>query len=312
MNQKTDAFAGYARGWFVVAFSSELGPGDVQPLEYFGTRLVMWRTEAGDVHVTDAYCPHLGADLAVGGTVVDGAIRCPFHHWRFDGTGRCVDVPYATRIPPKAAIRPWPVRERNGLLFVWHARGDDTEPEWEIPEIPQIADPEWLDWAPNCIRIKTHPREIVENVADKGHFGPVHGTWVDAFDNEFVEHRAVQRTAGVAYPRGGGKDTFSLVATYHGPGYQISEMDGYLKSILLLAHTPVDEQTLDLRFGVSLAVAGPRTAEFAQAYVDNLRTGFHEDIEIWENKVYRDRPVLCDGDGPIGKLRRWYRQFYSG
>jgi hypothetical protein len=22
-------------------------------------------------------------------------------------------------------------------------------------------------------------------------------------------------------------------------------------------------------------------------------------------------PVLCDGDGPIMQLRRWYKQFYS-
>ena len=30
-----------------------------------------------------------------------------------------------------------------------------------------------------------------------------------------------------------------------------------------------------------------------------------------ENKVYRDRPQLCDGDGDLGMLRRWYEQFYE-
>jgi 3-ketosteroid 9alpha-monooxygenase subunit A len=47
-------------------------------------------------------------------------------------------------------------------------------------------------------------------------------------------------------------------------------------------------------------------------YVENLRLGFHEDIAIWENKVYRESPRLVDGDGPIGKLRAWYKQFYRG
>ena len=32
-------------------------------------------------------------------------------------------------------------------------------------------------------------------------------------------------------------------------------------------------------------------------------------IYIWENKMFRTRPALCDGDGPIGLLRKWYRQF---
>jgi hypothetical protein len=36
-----------------------------------------------------------------------------------------------------------------------------------------------------------------------------------------------------------------------------------------------------------------------------------QDIPIWEHKVYFDRPVLCDGDGPIGLFRKWSRQFYS-
>ena len=68
---------------------------------------------------------------------------------------------------------------------------------------------------------------------------------------------------------------------------------------------------LELRFAVSLRRAGPRTDEFAQMYVENLRRGFHEDIAIWENKKWRDRPQLSDADGPIGQLRRWYRRFYT-
>ncbi len=35
-----------------------------------------------------------------------------------------------------------------------------------------------------------------------------------------------------------------------------------------------------------------------------------QDIPIWENKVYLEEPVLCDGDGPINKYRKWFQQFY--
>ena len=106
-------------------------------------------------------------------------------------------------------------------------------------------------------------------------------------------------------------DHFQIEATYYGPAFQISHMDGVLKSVLLMAHTPIDEERLDLRFAVSLERSGPRTEQFAEFYAENLRLGFHEDIDIWEHKVYRDRPRLCEGDGPIGRLRTWYRQFYA-
>lgn len=58
----------------------------------------MFRVENGKVHVVDAYCPHLGANLAVGGRVLGGCIECPFHGWQFQGSdGKCVKIPYAEK-----------------------------------------------------------------------------------------------------------------------------------------------------------------------------------------------------------------------
>jgi len=304
---------GFARGWFVVAWSSDLGPGEVRPLHYFGTHLVLFRTESGVAKILDAYCPHLGAHLGVGGRVKGECIECPFHAWRFNGAGECTGIPYttATGIPPRARVRPWPVTERNGVLFVWHDR-EGGEPDWQVPEIEQYGDEAWTDWYENCLEgVKTRPREIVENVADSAHFPVVHRTQVESFENIYEGHMATQHTVGSATPPQGGRDDFDIRATYHGPAFQVSDMRGVLHTRLLLAHTPIDEDTLDLRFAVMLEKAGSRTEQFAEMYVDNLRLGFHEDIAIWENKVYRTAPRIVDGDGPIGKLRRWYQQFYG-
>ena len=87
-------------GWFAIAEAGELKPGDTRAVTYFGMDLVIWVGDDGQVHLADAYCPHQGAHLAVGGQVedVDGesCLRCPFHGWAFDGSGQCTEVPYGS------------------------------------------------------------------------------------------------------------------------------------------------------------------------------------------------------------------------
>jgi 3-ketosteroid 9alpha-monooxygenase subunit A len=108
-------------------------------------------------------------------------------------------------------------------------------------------------------------------------------------------------------------DVFSSTTTYHGPGYLIMRMAGALDNWMLVAHTPVDQNSVELRMGVMLKIVGgnrEKTQGYVARYMSNLKAGFEDDIQIWENKLYREQPVLCDGDGPISQARRWYRQFY--
>lgn len=65
---------------------------------FAGEQFAVFRDWEGHAHVVNAYCPHLGANLAVGGRVVDNCIECPFHGWQFHGkTGRCTRIPYAEK-----------------------------------------------------------------------------------------------------------------------------------------------------------------------------------------------------------------------
>lgn len=304
-------FDNYPRGWFVVAFSSDLAVGQTRSLQYFGEKLVAYRGEDGGVHVLDAYCAHMGADLAAGGRVIGNDIECPFHAWRYCGSGECVAIPYAKKIPEKARQRAWRTREMNGLILVHHDPAG-REPDFEIPVIAEYGTPEWLPWTTKMYRVKTHPREIVENLADRAHFPRVHATEIEDFAFEVKGHTATQRVKGRAILPGGGVDNFSSSTTYHGPGYLLMRMSGIFDNYMLVAHTPIDKGELDLRLGVSLKLAGDvkKTQALVELYMNNLKAGFEDDLRIWENKLYRDTPVLCDGDGPIMQLRRWYRQFY--
>ena len=55
---------------------------------------------------------------------------------------------------------------------------------------------------------------------------------------------------------------------------------------------------------------GVRQISVTSAYREVSRQ-LEQDIPIWENKIHHDRPLLCDGDGPIGIFRRWCKQFYA-
>jgi len=307
-----NTFSGYPKGWFVVGFSDEFKAGQSTTMRYFGEQLAAFRGEDGQVRVLDAYCAHMGANLGVGGKVVGCTVQCPFHGWRFDGQGTCVEIPYANKIPVKARQRAWPVKELNGVVMIHHDSAGGA-PDYEIPPIPEFGSDDWLPWHCSRYQIKTHPREIVDNLADRAHFMSVHRTEIDEFGFEVDGTRATQHVKGRALLEGGGVDPFQSTTTYHGPGYLLMRMIGQLQNYMLLGHTPIDENTLELRMGVMLKVVGSRekTLSYQKRYLDNLKLGFEDDIKIWENKLFRDPPVLCDGDGPIGKLRKWYRQFYA-
>ena len=168
-------FTSSPKGWFAVALSRELGPGQVLPVKAFEKDLVLFRGEDGQAKLLGAFCPHMGAHLGHGGKVVDNTIKCPFHAWQFDGTGQCAKIPYADRIPPKAKVRPWTVMERNGMILAWNDI-EGSAPEWEVPVIPEIGSDEWTDFEVREWDIKTHSLDMAENQVDVAHFQYLHGT----------------------------------------------------------------------------------------------------------------------------------------
>lgn len=70
--------ARYARGWHCLGMASDYKDGKPHGLNIFGTRLVVFQGEDGKVSVLDAWCPHMGADLALG-EVQGDSIVCRFH-----------------------------------------------------------------------------------------------------------------------------------------------------------------------------------------------------------------------------------------
>jgi len=91
--------------------------------------------------------------------------------------------------------------------------------------------------------------------------------------------------------------------------------DGDVRTVLINCHYPVDEHSFVLQYGISMerpnGPEDPVEAErLAQKMIDTVRLGFEQDVEIWKNKTRIDNPLLCEEDGPVYQLRRWYEQFY--
>lgn len=302
----------FARGWYLVRWSADLAQGQVVPVRYFAKDFVLYRGEDGKPVLLDAHCPHLGAHLGHGGKVQGTEIACPFHAWRFGATGQCTAVPYASRIPPRAQVRSYPLAEHSGMILGWFAE-DGVEPDYEVPALPELDDPAWTPMERAQIEIATHPREVIENIADSAHFLPVHNTKVETFEVIIDGPRATQRSVGRGRNLKGEKIPMESIATYHGPAVQFTRLAWAFPMVLINAHIPIEENKLLLRFGVALkaGVGVKLPPQILEAHVAAARDGYFQDVAIWENKCWREIPVLAAGDGPIRKIRKWYASFYA-
>ena len=103
----------YPNAWYHVLYSHQLKVGEVKGVEMLGRRLVIYRSEVAPYQpvLLDAFCVHLGADLSEGGKVKGDCIQCPFHGWKFDPSGKCVEIAYQSPLHPdyvKSKLLPFP------------------------------------------------------------------------------------------------------------------------------------------------------------------------------------------------------------
>jgi nitrite reductase/ring-hydroxylating ferredoxin subunit len=301
-------------GWYQVGYPTDVAPGEVKPLYYFGRDLVLWRDEEGAAHLNDAYCPHLGAHLGHGGRVHGCEIACPFHGWQFDAAGNNTEIPYSERINRSARIRAYPVIERNGLVMAWyHPR--DAEPMWEIPVVPEFNDPEnftapeWREFT-----VDAAWQELAENGVDSAHFRFVHNTDIvptlDSYETEGVvaSMRSTQK-----FPTPRGVVDGRIDADTHGPGFGIVRFSGIVDTVNLGCNTPITADRCHLRFNFTVRKLGDAaaTSSVGAAFIEEVSRQVQEDIPIWENKAYLPKPALADTDGPFMKFRKWAAQFYA-
>lgn len=312
-------------GWFQIGWSSTVPSDGVVPLRYFGQDLVAWRDLEGTVHVLDAYCRHLGANLAYGGSVTADGLRCPFHGWTWDAEGRNTAIPYQDRTNTARRIRSWSVVERNEVLFLWH---DELgrPPYFDVPEVTEICDdlrgmvlqPALPDGTSHFTGMQVHPQYVVENAVDIHHFRFVHGTARSPviLREEVTDHTwhsvagfGRRWADGIDRP-GDRRNTITIHWVGIGFAYNAEQTpDGW--RVMLISTTPVDDETTEV-FGTYWlqdlpgAAAGDRRRR-----LDEIMRALPEDLDIWNHQIYLDPPGLATSEGAgFRKLRRWTGRFY--
>jgi len=87
-----------------------------------------------------------------------------------------------------------------------------------------------------------------------------------------------------------------------------------ISSILITAHYPVTPNSFVLQYGMIVkkipGLDDETMAKVARKMTRMIGEGFLEDVKIWQHKTRIDNPLLCEEDGPVYQLRRWYEQFY--
>src|SRR5262249_56362766 len=96
----------------------------VSPVRFLGEDLVLHREGAGQSGRADRHCAHRRADLSYGWVEACG-LRCHYHGWRWDHTGRCVEQPFEEIAHPEARfkdrvrLKAYPVEAKAGLLWAY-------------------------------------------------------------------------------------------------------------------------------------------------------------------------------------------------
>jgi phenylpropionate dioxygenase-like ring-hydroxylating dioxygenase large terminal subunit len=311
----------YPNGWYAVALSRDVAPGSVHPKHYFGQDIVIYRTQSGVPAMIDAYCPHLGAHLGHGGAIEGETIVCPFHGWKYGPDGVCTAMPYGDRIPPRAALKTWHVREQDDVILAWFDAAG-RPPGWEMPPF-EHKEPFTRTRAHKFESYASHPYEIMENSADGAHFRKVHKT-------QHMKHVALPKVDGPFYRITFRSDESVIADEYrvpgqpggtyeiggNGPGLSFGVFAGDDTNFRTLSRhyvTPIDGEVVDawILSQISELDDPAMTEQVADAVFAATISQIEDDIVIWRAKRYLPSPAINGEEAPIMLMRRWYKQFYE-
>ncbi|KAI8599902.1 hypothetical protein EDD21DRAFT_378601 [Dissophora ornata] len=321
----------YPNGWYKLARSSDVKPGQVLSVNGLGRSFAVFRGEFDEeIHVLDALCPHLGANIAIGGAVEGDAVKCPFHGWKFDGNGHCIDIPYAKSIPNMAKTKRWTHREFAGVVVVWYD-AEEREPMYEPVPFP-LAEGTFRTVGYRRGTLPMHIQDFAENASDWMHFSLLHDRLSIPILDRFlyVKHKTECNYDPETNPY---NFVFNDYPTVHsifsdkpidaakasaqveftGPGglvyFRFFTPTGQI--VIVKSFLPVGEKGLQLTMEDEAYAEKSVPWLVAKHVIREANKAFDDDIFVWRHKTYLHKPLFVKEDAPVKQFRDYYKKFYS-
>jgi len=165
------------RYWMPIGGASQLDTNPIKPMRLMGEDLVLYKDQGGRFGLLDRHCPHRRADLSYGFVEPTG-IRCNYHGWLMDESGRCIEQPYDDIVNPhsrakeRCSTKAYAVKECAGLL--WAYMGPQP-----MPELPVWEPFTWENGFREIVLsdVPCNWFQCQENSCDPVHFEWMHDNW---------------------------------------------------------------------------------------------------------------------------------------
>src|SRR5688572_30674682 len=132
----------FRRYWLPALLAEELPEADCPPVrvKLLGERLIAFRDSHNRLGLIDEFCAHRGVSLWFGRNE-EGGLRCPYHGWKYDYTGQCVEVPSEPEesgFAKKIKLKGYPLIKIGDVLWTHMGEKEDRPPEpiWEFATVP--------------------------------------------------------------------------------------------------------------------------------------------------------------------------------
>ena len=152
--------------WYPIAWSHEVKKLRAVGRRFAGEPVVLYRGASGRVFALEDRCAHRQVPLHLG-TVSNDTLKCGYHGWAYDCAGKCIDVPYLGRGRLPNGVKSYPVKEIDGLIFIFPGNPALAE-ERMLSAAGSKADPRYLTRRLNR-EVACHYTFMHENLFDMNH-----------------------------------------------------------------------------------------------------------------------------------------------
>ncbi|MBM2810278.1 MAG: Rieske protein [Chloroflexi bacterium] len=274
------------RYWHPIAASSQLSERGTRPVRLLCEDLVLYRDRSGAIGLVAQRCPHRRAGMIFGIPEQEG-LRCAYHGWLWDATGRCLEQPFEQTEDPnstfkdRVTIKAYPVEEYAGMI--WAYLGPQPAPlipHWDVFEMENVA----RDIGATVIPCNW--LQCMENSLD-----PVHVEWLHQYFSDYVLERLGRPDLKRRAVRNGKRD--ESVLKHEKIGFTVFD-HGITKRRVLVGSTEADAD-----WAVGHPAVFPNYLRAINAFQIRVPIDDSHTWHVWYTYYHQGPGVTVDRNAPI-------------